>query len=272
MFLKWPILLAILAVFAVLRWRRAGMLTWALAWWIGLFLALKYAFVTPIPASVRTIYMWIATAAILAYVSSDRERWATFYRPLLALILERRYRVALIALVFALPVLAAANVYLQMSVPLEAPAFGRTVHPAPRDTITVHDQEIDLRTGTNPFRQLEHDDPEAFRAHLENGRRVYFQNCFFCHGDAMAGDGLFAYGLNPIPTNFTDQGILPMFEETFLFWRVAQGGPGMPEEGGPWDSAMPVWEKHLTTEEMWDAVMFLFDYTGYAPRAKTVHH
>jgi hypothetical protein len=97
-FLNWPILLALLVVFGVLRWRRAGMLTWSLAWWIGLLLALKYGFVTPIPASVQTIYMWITTAAILAYVSSDRDRWASFYRPLLALILDPRYRVALVAL------------------------------------------------------------------------------------------------------------------------------------------------------------------------------
>jgi mono/diheme cytochrome c family protein len=271
-FLNWPVLIAVVAALLVLRWRRAGMLTWAIGWWLGLLVVLKYGFVTPIPASVRSIYMWIATAAIAAYVSSDRRRWESFHRPLLELVLEPRRRLALVVLVLALPALAAVNVWMQMSVPLEAPAFGRTVHPAPPDTITVHDSEIDLRTGSNPFRALEHDDPEAYRAHLENGRRVYFQNCFYCHGDAMAGDGLFVHGLNPIPTNFTDAGILPMFEETFLFWRVSKGGPGMPEEGGPWDSAMPVWEQMLTEEEMWDVVMYLFDYTGYTPRAKTVHH
>ena len=63
-----------------------------------------------------------------------------------------------------------------------------------------------------------------------------------------------------------------MFQETFLYWRVSKGGPGMPAEGGPWDSAMPAWENFLAEQEMWDAVMYLFEYTGYTPRAQEVHH
>ena len=59
---------------------------------------------------------------------------------------------------------------------------------------------------------------------------------------------MFAHGLNPIPTNFTDQGIIPQLQESFLFWRVSKGGPGMPDEGGPWDTAMPEWEKFLKTQ------------------------
>ncbi len=114
--------------------------------------------------------------------------------------------------------------------------------------------------------------PEEFAEHVDNGRRVYFQNCFFCHGDLAAGDGMFAYGLNPIPSNFTDQGVLPMLQESFLFWRVAKGAPGLPEEGGPWDSAMPAWEKFLTEEEMWDVILFLYYYNDYRPRALTEHH
>jgi hypothetical protein len=59
-----------------------------------------------------------------------------------------------------------------------------------------------------------------------------------------------------------------MLRETFLFWRIARGGPGLPDEGGPWASAMPAWEKFLTEEQIWDAILFLYDYTGRRPRAK----
>jgi hypothetical protein len=31
---------------------------------------------------------------------------------------------------------------------------------------------------------------------------------------------------------------------------------------------MPVWEKFLTEEQIWDAILFLYDYTGRRPRAK----
>ena len=30
---------------------------------------------------------------------------------------------------------------------------------------------------------------------------------------------------------------------------------------------MPAWEKMLKDDEMWDAVLFLYDFTGRRPRA-----
>jgi len=266
------VLIPIVGLMVLLRIIKVGALTWALAWWLAIYVALTKAFIVPIPASVVTLYMAIVTLAVFAYVSSSRERWEATTGPVIRLVTEPRYRLLLVAVVLALPAAAAYNVYAKMSVPLEAPQFGRTVHPAPPPEITVHENAIDLVAGDSPIRALEESDPESFKQHVENGRRVYFQNCFYCHGDAMAGDGMFAHGLNPIPSNFTDQGVLPMFQETFLFWRVSKGGPGMPEEGGPWDSAMPVWEKLLTEEEMWDAIAFLYDYTDFEPRKQEVHH
>lgn len=250
---------------------KAGMLTWALLWWVGMFIAITWGFVIPVPSSVVTMYMAIITGALFAYITSDIERTASFMAPLIQVTTQARYRIILMLILLAVPLFAAWNVYRGMQVPLEAPSFGRTVHPAPPDTITVHETEIDLIIADNPYREL---DPasDEFKSHATNGRRVYFENCFWCHGDAMAGDGMFAHGLNPIPTNFTDQGVLPMLQESFLLWRVAKGAPGMPEEGGPWDSAMPAWETFLTEEEMWDAILFLYDYTGYQPRAQEVHH
>ena len=59
-----------------------------------------------------------------------------------------------------------------------------------------------------------------------------------------------------------------MLRETFLFWRISKGGPGLPEEGGPWDTAMPAWEKILKEEDIWDVILFLYDFTGRKPRAR----
>ena len=66
----------------------------------------------------------------------------------------------------------------------------------------------------------------------------------------MTGNGMFVHGLDPIPTNFSDQGAIAMLRDSFLFWRIAKGGPGLPEEGAPWDSAMPAWEKLLKEDEI----------------------
>jgi hypothetical protein len=262
------VVLAVVAAFGLLRLRRASLLVWAGASWVGIYVLLRFGFTAPIPASVVSMYMGIVSMAILAYMSSSQERREAVSRPLVRFMTDKRYTALLAATVVAIPALAAANVYVRMNVPLEPPFFPRTIHPASPSEIMVHDRKVDIDTGDNPFRNLEKSNPEEFRKHVENGRQVYYRNCVFCHGDDMGGNGMFAHGLNPIPTNFADGQTLPNLSETFLFWRIAKGGPGLPEEGGPWDTAMPAWEKFLEEDEMWDVVLFLYDFTGERPRAK----
>jgi mono/diheme cytochrome c family protein len=264
--MKLPVVLAAIAAFGVLRFLRANLLLWAIAWWVGTYVLLRFGFTTPIPASVISLYMGIVSIAILAYVSSSQERREEVSRPLIRFMTEKRYTALLGATVVAIPALAAANVYVQMNAPLQPPYFPRTVHPASPSEITVHDKKIDLDAGENPFRQLETSNPAEFRRHVENGRKVYYRNCVFCHGDDLSGTGMFVHGLDPIPTNLPDT--IAQLRETFLFWRISKGGPGLPEEGGPWDTAMPAWEKFLKEEEMWEAVLFLYDFSAQRPRAR----
>ncbi len=266
--MKIAVVLAVAAAFGLLRLRRANLLIWAFAWWAGIYVLLRFGFTAPIPASVISIYMGIATIAILAYVSSSEARREEVAGPLVRFMTDRRYTVLLGATVVAIPALAAANVYFQMNVPVQPPFFSRTVHPASPSAITVHDKKIDLDAGENPYLPLEGSDPTEYRRHVENGRRVYYQNCVFCHGDDLSGNGMFVHGLDPIPTNFADGATIANLRDTFLFWRISKGGPGLPEEGGPWDTAMPAWEKFLKEEEIWDAILFLYDFTGQKPRAR----
>jgi len=260
------VVLAVAAVFVALRLLRANLLTWAAALWIGILVLLRFGFIAPIPSSVITIYMGIVSIAVLAYVSSSQERRQEVSRPLVLFMTEKRYMPLLAATVVALPVLAAGNVYVQMNAPIQPPFFSRTVHPASPSEVTVHDTKIDLDKGENPFRHLETSDPAEFRKHVEHGREVYYRNCVFCHGDNMSANGMFVHGLDPIPTNFHDT--IPLLRETFLFWRISKGGPGLPDEGAPWDTAMPSWEKFLKEEDMWDAILFLYDFTGLKPRTR----
>ncbi len=264
--MKILVVLAVLAVFGLLRFRRTNLLIWALAWWVGIYVLLRFGFTAPIPSSVITIYMGICSLAILAYVSSSQERREAVARPLVRFMTEKRYTPLLVATAVAIPALAAANVYVQMSAPIQPPLFSRTIHPASPSDITVHDKKIDLDAGENPFLPLETSNPAEFRKHVENGRQVYYRNCVFCHGDNLAGTGMFVHGLDPIPTNLPET--IPLLRDTFLFWRISKGGPGLPEEAGPWDTAMPAWEKFLKEDEIWDAILFLYDFTGQKPRAR----
>src|SRR6185436_1282538 len=123
------VVLPVAAVFALLRFRRANLLMWACAWWLGIYVLLRFGFVAPIPTSVISIYMGIASIAILAYMSSSQQRRDEVSRPLVRFMTEKRFTPFLVATVIAIPALAAANVYVQMNVPLEPPFFARTVHP-----------------------------------------------------------------------------------------------------------------------------------------------
>ncbi len=269
--MNWWVLIAFVAAMLVLRWRRVGILTWVAAWLVGLYLVLNYVFVVPVPVSVIKIYMGIVSLSLFAFVLTDSQRMTEFWQPIQAFVVEPRYRPLLALVALAIPALVAFRIYADMTATPQAPFFARTVHPAPPDSIIVHDSELALGTADNPYRDLETSNPEEFKERLEKGRAVYYLNCFYCHGDLMAGAGMYAHALNPIPTNFQDPGTIAMLREAFLYWRIAKGAPGMPEEGGPWQSAMPAWESFLTEEEMWNVILFLYDFTGYQPRAVELH-
>ncbi|HIA03376.1 MAG TPA: cytochrome c [Myxococcales bacterium] len=173
----------------------------------------------------------------------------------------------------AVPALLAWQGY-QASLPSGAPPPRvRMVHPPPPNTIKfkgLGEEElvtIDLIKGSSPVRALETSDPEAFKEKLVLGKKVYYQNCYYCHGDNMAADGHFADAVRPPPASFTDPGTLPMLSESFLYWRVAKGGPGLPDGSTPWDSTMPAWEKFLTQDEIWSVIAYLYEYTEYQPRS-----
>lgn len=266
--MNWIVVLVVIGALLALTRFKVGMLAWLAAWWIAMAALVHFGFATPVPMSVQKLYMGIVTGALLAYVFSDQDRLEQVRRPLGAFLTEKKYLPYLALVVLAIPTAVAANIFFDMTAPAKAPVFGRTVHPAPPEAITVHDKDYNLITLDNPYRHLETDDPEAFAQRVAHGREVYYKNCFYCHGDLLAGDGMFIHGLNPIPTNFQDQGTLPILQESFVFWRIAKGAPGLPEEGGPWESAMPAWEKFLNEEEMWDVILFIYDFTGARPRAR----
>ena len=114
------IVVAVVAAFGLLRFRRASLLLWAVAWWAGIYVLLRFGFTVPIPASVISIYMGIVSLAILAYLSSSQERRDEVSRPLVRFMTEKRYAPLLGAMAIAIPALAAANVYVADERPCRA--------------------------------------------------------------------------------------------------------------------------------------------------------
>ena len=222
-----------------------------------------------LPASVFAVYMAMVTIAGVVYMMSDEARWKGFYGPVLDLLTpaageSTARRGGRTLLLCALPLLAGYVAYGKLDKKATPPAEIRKVHPSPPESVSVHGKDYKLQGLSNPFRVS---DPEQLQKNTQEGKKVYYQNCFYCHGDAMDGKGLFAKGVNPPPADFVDPGTITMLTEAFVFWRVSKGGPGMPEDSNTsWNSAMPVWETMLTDEEIWKAILWIYAGSGRKPR------
>jgi mono/diheme cytochrome c family protein len=261
------IVIPVIAVMYGFRFLKVNPLGWLAIWWIGLYLIFSYGIDPPLPSSIIFMFMGIITIVLLAYLSSNSANLEIAKKLLIAFITDNKYIDYLTIVAVAIPLLVAFNIFLNASNPIQPPLSARTIHPPPPREIQFKDKTINLVTAHNPYRELEKDNPESFAEHLTAGRRIYFRNCVFCHGDDMKGDGLFAKGFDPIPADFADPTTIAMLQENYLFWRISKGAPGLPEESTPWASAMPAWEKFLTEEEIWDVILFLYDHTDQKPRA-----
>lgn len=250
---------------------------------LGAFLSITASVVTamalllfgidpPLPSSVVSLFAAFIVLATFLYVTSSDKLYANFTAPIRRLILSRSRRPIVIALIVAIPLLVGWRTWKGAQPDTGAPAAFRVIHPAPPSTVKSHGQSIDIKQGQNPFRELQEDDPDAFAEAVLEGRRVYYENCYFCHGDELAGQGHFYQGFNPRPASFTDTTTIGMFTETFIFWRVAKGGPGLPGASTPWDSAMPIWEDFITNDEMWKSILYLYDRTDQVPRVVSGGH
>jgi mono/diheme cytochrome c family protein len=261
------VLLAVALALVGLRFLKPNALVWAIVIWIGLYVVFRFGIEPPVPSSVTAMFMGILAIVLLAYLSVADERLQEVRTAVVAFFTERRFLIPLVICLVGLPALVALKVYTDATREPLPPVTSRTIHPPPPATITFRGRTIDLVTAENPFRELESSEPEAFRTHVREGLRVYHQNCVFCHGDNMDGDGIFAHGFDPIPADFQDPTTIAMLQESYLFWRIATGGPGLPVESTPWSSAMPAWETFLTEDEIWEVILYLYDYTGRRPRA-----
>ncbi len=215
-----------------------------------------------VPQSVALQYMLTALVGVLLYVSANEDSWVRFKEPIHAALVEPRLRLVRIAGIAVVTLLIGWITFGQVRTSVAAPPNLRSIHPAPPGEITFRGKTITLTGLNNPLRAH----AESLAAYLAEGKAVYYQNCLPCHGDRLDGLGHFADGFNPLPANFQDNGTIAQLTESFVFWRVAKGGPGLPREGTPWNSAMPKWEDFLTEHQIWTVVLFLYDQTGWKPR------
>lgn len=222
---------------------------------------------TPIPSSLIIMYMFFAVVTILLAMTSTEKSTRELFAPIKALV-EDPSRALIRNVVFVtVPLIGAVLTYNGVKPGFEAPVELRATHPAPPSTLKAFGQTFNLATLENPYRKVAKEDPEQFSELVREGGEVYFKNCFFCHGDKLDSHGHYAQGFNPMPLPFQGKDTIAQLQESFVFWRISTGGPGLPKESTPWLSSMPIWEDLLTEDELWKCILFIYDYSGNVPRS-----
>lgn len=220
-------------------------------------------FMPPLPGQVIVMYMAMAVFAFLIYFSIQEETFQAFLRPVKSVLADEEKKIQRIAIVFiAIPVVAGLITYFKVKPRYEPPVSARIVHPEPPAEIDFRGKPIKILGLENPLRK----DTANLKKYLEEGKKIYYQNCFYCHGDDLDGKGHFAQAFNPLPLPFRGTDTIAQLPESFVFWRIAKGWKGLPPGSNPWDSSMPSFEDILTEEEIWKVILFIYEATGNKPR------
>lgn len=222
----------------------------------------------PVPGALMMIYLFLVLGGLGVHIGMSAENQREFTTPIARFLrgLEpgepgdrRLFRAARLAVLIIIPLLLGLLVYTQTAPGVSSPTVIRIQHPGLPKVFEGLD---------NPFSNVD----EATRtSYIEEGRALYMINCRPCHGTMADGAGPMARGFRLKPADFTDPGTIATVVESFAFWRVKEGNPGLPAESSPWDSAMPDWERDLSDEDIWKIIMAEYDIAGVEPRRPEGH-
>ncbi|MCP4411135.1 MAG: cytochrome c [Gammaproteobacteria bacterium] len=197
----------------------------------------------PTPSTLLLWYMILAILGSLVYVSTSDLKWANFLSFILPAGDDKLKSLFQKMMVLSFPLLVGWFVYSGTVPGTASPVELRIQHP----TLLQEYEKLE-----NPFA---HEDEATKRKMVEEGKHLYQQNCRPCHGSKADGNGPFANAFRLRPINFTDPGTIATVVENFAFWRIKEGGPGLPGVSTPWDSAMPAWKDVLTDTQIWKIIM-----------------
>lgn len=223
----------------------------------------------PVPGALMGIYLVLILIGVLVYLAADEARLKEFWAPIEALLrgrekvqttADRLFNIGRWVVLAVVPLGAGWVVFSSTAPSTSPPAALRIQHP----TIPFAYERL-----TNPYRNPDGTvDPTI----IEEGRVLFQTNCRPCHGTPANGQGPMAYGFRLKPADFTTEDTIATVIEAYTFWRIKEGGIGLPTEGSPWDSAMPAWQDELTDDEIWKIIAAEYDTAGVEPRRPEALH
>jgi len=256
----------------------------------------------PVPSTLFSWYISLIGIAFFMWLSSDQETWESFLSPIIAAIRGRGgiYGICFKVIFVVLPLWVGFQVIRGFVPNTEVPAATRQQHPGMSGSGAAPYMNMQ-----NPYRDptpemlaefatwYEDDAPEPdteelgdawpikrdieelddarlkelfFEHTVIEGRQLYQKNCRPCHGTGFDGAGPMAAQYKLRPVAFIDPGTIATLVEDSVFWRVSEGGIGLPMNATPWDSPMPKWGTELTEEERWKIITALYHDIDMKPR------
>ncbi len=271
--------------------QRKNLFTWTVSILFGIYVLIR--FVIPygsmwimggphplyVPTTLAVMYFSVASLGLAIHITSSRENIDAFMTPIMRFLRgyasgwQQSLRLLVLA---AIPLLAGWGAYSVASTKVKTPTGLRIQHP----TIPGRFENM-----VNPFRNPDETMVRAYikeaglnnvslaegkkklqQKILQEGRGLYQMNCRPCHGSKADGNGPMAGGFRLRPINFSDPGTLATVVESYAFWRVKEGGRGLPTESTPWNSVMPTWKYELTDAQIWKIILAEYDTAGVEPR------
>lgn len=217
----------------------------------------------PLPNQVVLMFMAMSVFALFIYFSIQEDTFNAFLKPIRETLAEDNKKILRIVIVYILiPAIAGLITYGKVKPRFKPPVSARIVHPEPPAEIKFKGKTIQILGLENPLRM----DTAYLDKHIENGKRIYFENCVHCHGSDLDGRGYFVQAFNPLPQPFRGTNTIALLPESFIFWRIARGWRALPSGSKQWDSSMPAFEDFLTENEIWQVTLYIYEATGNKPR------
>ena len=85
---------------------------------------------------------------------------------------------------------------------------------------------------------------------VEEGAKIYSQNCARCHGKQGLGDGDAPRSLLPSPALLAFMIQRPIAVDEYLLWSIAEGGK-------QFDTEMPAFKDVLKREDIWKIIAYM---------------
>lgn len=226
----------------------------ALAILIGSYILMRFVIQPPLPSNLTNFFMIFIIAGVVIYITLEDERIREFLdfislssRQPLVWDLFRK------AVLLLIPVFVAYNVYAKEKVTYAPPAELFQPHVTPPQWV------VGLKVPEWAER------PEKWgQKEIEEGKKIYEDNCLPCHGQEADGRGPVAHAIRypAAPTNFKEPGTIAQLPLSYVYWRVRDGG--MLDK--QFNSAMPGWGAELEEDELWKVIMYMYHKAGVKPR------